>query len=190
MRFILHFSLFCFMTIFLTSCNFGNDIAVVDIQKVLNESRNGRKAKEHFIAIQNVFQQNINVIQAKLEAYPNKEQVEFLLSTTLGAFQKELDQINQQLNINTINSVYQIIKIYQEEKQFDIIMLNTQVIVHANKIDITNDIIKAFDKETLVFDDLPKMTVDPILPKPLPMEEEDKEVNEKANEETNEKDNE
>ncbi len=159
------------LTFFLAGCNSGSSVAIVDIQKVFADSENGRKSKEYAATVQQVLQQNLNVIQEKVQSYPDKKQVEEILQAALQQLQADLKRHHDDITRNSLTSMHTVIKEYQAEAKFDIILNKANVIEHSDAVNITPEIITRFDKLQILFPALPKVVTDPVLPAPRALPE-------------------
>ncbi len=156
------------LTLLVSGCNMGSSVAVVDIQKVFADSENGRKAKQYAATVQQVLQQNLNVIQEKLKAYPDEKQVQELLQIAYQQLQADLKKQQDEVARNSLVAMHNVVKEYQAEKEFDLIVNAANALQYSQAADITAEIVTRFDKMQILFPALPQVVNNPQLPEPRP----------------------
>lgn len=141
-------------------------VAVVDMQRIVNDSTSGRQAQAHAAKVQEILQTNLNTIQVIVDKYPDKAQAQEILQAALAHLQQELTAKQNQITQAVLTEIRRTISDYQQKQQFDAILNKEGVLDYRQTADITADIVAAFEKANLDLPPLPKLEATPKLPAP------------------------
>ncbi len=152
-------------------CAFGEEVnfAVVDVSKVMTESKLGKKLKKEIEDKIQYYKSKIDELQKKYEEIDKqlqspvlseegkkkkeeeKSKIEDQLRTLQMQAAEELNKMKINAEKKLTEKVKEVVKEYAEKHGIDIVLVKSPlggVIYASEKIDITEDILKAFNKAT------------------------------------------
>ncbi len=158
-----------FMLSLLAACNnSGPLVAVVDENRILLQSRQGREATRQGEALHNTMQQNLAAVEQALAAYPNKEQARAILLTEINKIQISLREGQEDIFRRVDTALAKIIEEYRAQKGITFMISANKALGFSPAIDASDDLIPLFDALPLDFAALPPLNLQPQLPPPLP----------------------
>lgn len=145
----------------------ANNIVYIDLNYIFSKSKLGNKIS---IEIQNLKEKNNKIIESlkheiqaqdefiksqkniiSKEEYSNRI---YDLQEMITEYDIKVKQLNDEFllfenNISKkyLKNIYPIMENYAKEKSIDLIIKKNQVLIGINELDISNDILKIFDKE-------------------------------------------
>ena len=143
------------------------NVAVVDMKKVMGESKAAISAKSQLEAKQKEFQTQISATEAKLQKN-DQELAKQRSLLSADAFKAKVDEFRQQAasaqkdvqgkqmqlrrafesSITTIQErVSSIIKAVATEKQYDLVIPANGLLFHKDTMNVTNEVLSRLDKE-------------------------------------------
>lgn len=159
-------------------------VGVVDMKRIVADSGPGRQAVAQSDKAREIFQTNLNTIQTKLAAYPDKQQAGALLATAHTDLQRRLQQEQAAISSQVTGQLRKVIRDYRAENKLDFIVSRENVLEYGEAMDITPAILAKFEAVKLTLPPLPKLEPNPVLPAPkpapAPAKEEEKSVKKEA----------
>lgn len=148
-------SLFAF-----TGHAFATEVAVVNVDKLFTESKGGMAAADHLNQVQKTLQAGFDKLAAMHKGKENTPEVQALL---IDAEQK----LNAQMSVeaNAVDAVMndllaQAIAAWRKTNdKYDLVVSNRLLLAFGPKTDVTDGVMKEFDKLTPKFAPLPNVTV-------------------------------
>ncbi len=129
----------------------GPRVAVVDAGKVFQESAPGKAGVAYLEKISMSAQEEFKAIQTEAEK-DNSQESMMKMQRVLGDIQQRMNS-EQQLVIGKLNDTFRkVLDAYLAERKLDVILPSDQVMSFGPSADVTNDIIAAMNKETVVYE--------------------------------------
>ncbi|WP_457641034.1 OmpH family outer membrane protein [Persephonella sp.] len=158
--------MFALFLLFVTF-SFAQNIAYMDIQKVMNMSKEGLKYKEEIKEKIKYYEEKVKEFEAKISEL--EKQLESPVLSEEGRkkkmeekrkFERELSRIEQQANEelskmkadaeqNLIKKIIDVVSQYARKKNIDLVFIGgtySGILYASDKIDITDEIIKEMNK--------------------------------------------
>lgn len=150
-------------SLLLAACDLGGPkTAVVDVAKVLSESRHAKQAQEENRKAQEIFQNNLNAIEKKLSAYKDKKQAEAYLLEAARQLQAQLNSARAATAQAMGNGLKKVLDGRLDE--YDLILPRSGTLASRDALDVTAAVLAEFDKTELTWPPLPRRVDDPQLP--------------------------
>ena len=145
-------------------------MGVVDMDRVLRESQAGKAAVKILEEMQSESQQKFIEIQAKMKEKPGDAELEKELQMTYVNSQQRLQAEQQNVSNIMLDAIQRVMNAYRKEKGYMAIFSSAPEFVCSfdARIDVTNDIIAALDREKVTITPLPQPE-----PAPKPQTEQD-----------------
>lgn len=126
-------------------------IAVVDMARVMRDSEPGKAGVKFLEGLQADMQKKLNEIQKRLETKPDDATAQKELQTTYITAQQRM-QAEQQNVINVLyDAMQRVANAYRTEKGYDVILSTESVTSFDAKVDVTNAILAAMNKQKIEF---------------------------------------
>jgi len=136
---IKHFYLLVLSVFIFSFANAVEKIAVIDIQKVVEQSKAGKEAQQLLEKQARMAQQEI---QAKAQA-GNQQEAQALAAKK----QQELMQKRQQLIERFMNTVQNALRSYAKQRGYQLVLDKQAILYNKPEFDKTEDFINFFNKE-------------------------------------------
>ncbi len=147
----------------LASAAVAGPVAVVNVDKILSESKAAKAGQAHLVEAQKILQ---GAYDKLAEMYKGKEQTDEakkVLAQAEYTLNQQMDReraavnsvLSQQLSV-AVNQWYK-----KNSSKYDIVLSSRLVLAFSNTVNITPDILKIVDSYTPKFPELPKVTVNP-----------------------------
>lgn len=161
MRFLCMALLAC--TLFLGACDMsGTKLAVVDVNKVLQQSPHAKQAQAEAAKAQEIYQYNLNVIEKVLAGYKDKKQAEGYLMEAARQLQEQLNASRAAVSGAMGTALQQ--EIANNSADYDMVLPKGNVLHVKDALDISGTVQTAFDKATVTWPPLPQRIDNPNLP--------------------------
>lgn len=157
------------MAALLAGCDFMNStprLGVVDMPSIIQDSGPGRLALSQSAKAQEILQANLNAIQTKVAAYPDKQQAKEILAGAHADLQQRLQKEQAAISAQVMEQLRKVIREYQGERKLDLIVSKEVVLEYGTAVDITPAVLTRFEVVNLALPPLPNLEPNPVLPAP------------------------
>ena len=150
-------------TLLLGACDMsGTKFAVVDVNKVLQQSPHAKQAQAEAAKAQEIYQYNLNVIEKQLATYKDKKQAEGYLLEAARQLQEQLNASRAAVSQAMGNALQQ--EIDAASTEYDMVLPKGNVLHVKEALEISATVQTAFDKASITWPPLPQRIDKPNLP--------------------------
>lgn len=159
--------------------------AVVDLARIMRDSDPGKEGVKFLESMQSDMQNKLNDIQKKLEANPKDEAAQKEMQAVYMSSQQRM-QAEQQNVVNVLyDTIQRVLNAYRAEKGYAVILGTEAAVAFDSKIDVTNDVLAAVNKQKVEFKSLTPEAgakADTVTPQPAKEDKGDAATNAKTGE--------
>lgn len=136
-------------------------VAVVDVERVLRETKASRAGREHLAAVQAVLQKGWDELQTVSGNEP-QEQRQRALNQGLQTLQARIAEEEAAASAVVLEQMRSAVRNWRLKNKGSVVIARQNLLDASSSVDITGDIITAMDaKEQQIFRVLPEVTVQP-----------------------------
>ena len=154
----------------------GNSIAVADLQRVMRDCDAGKKGVDKLNAMAREAEEKLKPLQEKLDKKPDDADLQAQFQQMLMPMQQRMQSEQQNMMNQLVDATLRVVNKYREEKGYSVILPADVAFSNDPRLDITNELIAAVNKENIQLSPLPE-----------PKQAEDKQSGEAAPEAASEK---
>ncbi len=128
-----------------------DDIAVVDLGRLVRDSEPGKQAQTFLENIQEDFNNRLLAQQKKVQDNPDDKKAMQELETMYVSMQQRMQTEEQNVSNNLLEHVLQTVKTFREEKKFKAILRSEAVVDYDDVLDVTGLVLDEINKLTIEF---------------------------------------
>ncbi|MFW6357276.1 MAG: OmpH family outer membrane protein [bacterium] len=120
----------------------AQQIGVVDVNRVFQESRAGQEGMQYLQGINDQFQQEFGQMQGQEQTEESAQKMQEAITRYQGRIEQE-----QQRVVGILNERFQrLLEEYRERNNFSVLLSKETVISSSDELEITDEIIEEFDQ--------------------------------------------
>lgn len=139
-----------------------NDIAVVDLGRLIRDSEPGKQAQTFLEGIQEDFNNRLLAQQKKVQENPDDQKAMQELETMYVSMQQRMQTEEQNVSNNLLEQVLQTVKNFRETKNYRAILRSEAMVDYEGAMDVTGLVLDEVNKLTIEFK--PVTTDQPTIP--------------------------
>jgi Skp family chaperone for outer membrane proteins len=152
----------CASAVSAAPANNTNSIAVVDVQKIFNESKPGKAAAAHMQEVQKILQKGMDDVVALNKGKESTPEAQRSIAEAQQLLNRQLDVERQAANAVVENELRAAVSVWlSKNKRFTMVVSKQLLLGNADSIDFTSSIMKEMNRRNPKFPDLPKVTINP-----------------------------
>ena len=128
-----------------------NEIAVVDLGKLIRDSEPGKQAQAFLEGIQEDFNTRLMVQQKKVQANPDDQKAMQALETMYVSMQQRMQTEEQNVSNNLLEKILQTVKTFREAKGYKAVLRSEGVVDYDASLDVTPLVLDEVNKLKMEF---------------------------------------
>ena len=146
-----------------------NEIAVVDLGKLIRDSEPGKQAQAFLEGIQEDFNARLMAQQKKVQANPDDQKAMQALETMYVSMQQRMQTEEQNVSNNLLEQILQTVKTFRQAKGYKAVLRSEGVVDYDAALDVTPLVLDEVNKLKMDFKpvttDQPAMEPEAVAPK-------------------------
>lgn len=128
-----------------------NEIAVVDLGRVISDSEPGKAAQAYVADLQKSYNDQLVAAQGKLQENAKDEKALQDFQVLFGSLQQRFQQEEAAATNTLLEKLIKTVADVRQQKGYKVIVRSEAVIAQDKGLDVTNEVMDAFNKVTIDF---------------------------------------